>query len=225
MPAQTKELDLVDLTTSLFRVAGSLILIPITVLLMATASWSAEPNYARPGWYLGVGVGTGIPFLEDAIQGALGEAIGLNAGASVNARGGYRVTSWFAIEALYEGVYGSDIEILGMTTAAERTTHSFVANLKFIVPIWRVHPYLAIGPGAQYGIFNDHLPFDPVDLDLRRWDFMLRVALGIDAYITQNWLVNLELAPSMRFADYKNIPSKTTDNVLLTIGAGVQYRF
>ena len=28
-----------------------------------------------------------------------------------------------------------------------------------------------------------------------------------------------------RFADYGNVPSKVTDNVLLTIGAGVQYRF
>ena len=64
-----------------------------------------------------------------------------------------------------------------------------------------------------------------LDLDLRRWDFTLRFAFGIDAYITENWLVNLELAPSMRFADYGKIVSKTTDNVLLTIGAGVQYRW
>ncbi len=205
----------------------TLIAIPIAVLLMATTSWAADPapDYGRPGWYLGVGVGTGIAFLEDAIQGELGGAIDLNAGGSFNARGGYRLTSWLAVEALYEGVYGSNIELLGVATAAERTTHSFVANLKLILPIWRIHPYFMVGPGAQYGVFTAKGPFKVFDLDLRRWDFMLRTAFGIDAYITENWLVNLELAPSMRFADYGNIPSKTTDNVLLTIGAGVQYRF
>jgi len=171
------------------------------------------------------GLGTGIPFLENAIPGELGEVLALNAGASFAARGGYRANSWFAVEALYEGVYSSNVEILGMAKAATRTTHSFVANLKFILPTSRVHPYFMIGPGAQYGVFNARGPFDLLDLDLSRWDFMLRCAFGIDAYITENWLVNLELAPSMRFADYKNIPSKATDIVLLTIGVGVQYRF
>lgn len=54
---------------------------------------------------------------------------------------------------------------------------------------------------------------------------MLRTAIGLDGYITENWLLNLELAPSIRFADYSNIPSETTDNVTLTVGVGVQYRF
>jgi len=203
----------------------TLIAIPIAVLLMATTSWAADPapDYARPGWYLGVGVGTGIPFLEGFLPDEVSGVVEFNPGASFNARGGYRLTSWLAVEALYEGVYGSNIEVLGMATAARRTTHSFVANLKLILPTWRIHPYFMVGPGAQYAVFNDKTPFNR--LDLRRWDFTLRTAFGIDAYITENWLVNLELAPSMRFADYGNIPSKQTDNVLLTIGAGVQYRF
>ena len=45
---------------------------PVAVLLMATTSWATEPDdsrpdYSRPGWYLGVGLGTGIPFLDELI--------------------------------------------------------------------------------------------------------------------------------------------------------------
>ena len=35
---------------------------------------------------------------------------------------------------------------------------------------------------------------------------MLRIGLGLDTYITENWIVNLELAPSIRFSDY--LPSE-----------------
>ena len=58
-----------------------------------------------------------------------------------------------------------------------------------------------------------------------RWDFTLRVGVGLDAYITENWLINVELAPSIRFADYRDIPRETTDNVTLTVSGGIPYRF
>ena len=107
-------------------------------------------------------------------------------------------------------------------SAANLTTHSLTGNLKLILPTWRVHPYIMLAPGVQYGNFDGKGPYD--GLDTARWDFMLRTAIGIDTYITENWLVNLEVAPSIRFADYIN-PSETTDNVTLTFGLGVQYRW
>lgn len=122
---------------------------------------------------------------------------------------------------MYEGVYGTEVQVLGMG-AADLTTHSLTGNLKLILPTWRVQPYIMLAPGAQYGNFNGKGPLD--FLDTARWDFMLRTAIGIDTYITENWLVNLELAPSIRFADYVR-PSETTDNVTLTLGLGVQYRW
>ena len=206
---------------------------PIAVLLMAGTSWAADPapNYARSGWYLGVGGGVAFDFLEDAVADKTGGVVDLLAGGSFNARGGYRVTSWFALEIMYEGNYAMAVETLGVEIA-EFSAHSFVVNLKFIAPIWRIHPYLAFGPGVQYGNFNGEGmlpgPLPPLDLDTldtTRWDFTLRTAIGVDAYISENWLLNVELAPSIRFADYGNIPSKTTDNVTLTVSAGVQYRF
>ena len=202
----------------------SIIFVPIAALLLASTSWAEPPapDYGRPGWYAGVGGGAAWDFLDDAVSDATGTAVELGAGGSFNARGGYRATSWFAFEAMYEGAYGLNVKVLG-ADAADFDLHSFVGNFKFIVPTWRIHPYLAIGPGAQYGKFNGKGLFDP--LDTNRWDFMMRFGFGVDGYITENWLLNLELAPSIRFADYGKIPSETTDNVTLTLSAGIQYRF
>jgi opacity protein-like surface antigen len=202
----------------------SLIAVCIATLLTAGASWAEEPkpDFVRSGWYVGVGGGAAFDFLEDAIEDFTLGIVDISAAGSFNARGGYRVASWFAFEAMYEGAYGFETEILG-EKVAEFDTHSFVGNFKFIVPTWRVHPYIMVGPGAQYGNFDGKGVFD--FLDTTRWDFVLRTAIGIDGYITENWLLNLEVAPSIRFADYSNIPSQTTDNVSLTVGLGVQYRF
>jgi len=194
------------------------------MLLMAGASWAEDPkpDFGRSGWYVGVGGGAAIDFLEDAIEDVTGGIVDISAAGSFNARGGYRVTSWFAFEGMYEGMYGFETDILGVNIG-EANTHSIVGNFKFILPTWRVHPYIMVGPGAQYGNFDGKGIFN--FLDTSRWDFVLRTAFGIDGYITENWLVNLELAPSIRFADYSRIPSETTDNVSLTVGLGVQYRF
>jgi hypothetical protein len=198
--------------------------ISILMLLMPGSSEAEEPSpdFGRPGWYLGLGGGLGTDFLDDAVEDVTGGNVELSVGGSFNARGGYRVTSWFAFEIMYEGVYGTNIRVSGKD-AADFSTHSFVGNLKFILPTWRIHPYIMLGPGAQYGKFNGKGPIDR--LDTNRWDFTLRTAIGVDGYITENWLLNLELAPSVRFADYGDIPSEVTDNVTLTFGAGVQYRF
>ena len=201
------------------------IVAPIAALLIATTGWAEPPqkaDYGRPGWYVGVGAGGAWDFLEDAIDEATTGVVDLNGTGSFNARGGYRVTSWFALEAMYEGAYRYKTKVLGLD-AGDMSTHSFLANFKFILPTWRIHPYIMVGPGAQLGNYDGDGPFDY--LDTKRWDFVLRTALGVDGYITENWLLNLEAAPSIRFADYGDIPSEVTDNVSLTVSLGVQYRF
>jgi hypothetical protein len=202
----------------------SLVLIPVAALLMAGASWAqaSEPDFGRPGWFVGVGAGAGFDFFEKAIEDATGGEITSSPTGSFNARAGYRVTSWFAFEGLYEGVYRQPTNIAGVHVA-DLSLHSFVGNFKFIVPTWRIHPYISVGPGGQLGHFNGQGELN--NLDTSSFDFMLRLALGIDGYITENWLVNVEVAPSVSFNDWGNIPSSPIDNVTLTFGAGVQYRF
>ena len=146
-------------------------------------------------------------------------AVTSDVGGSANVRGGYRIWSWFALEAMYEGSYGVNTNLLGVKVA-NLDTHSLLANLKFIAPIWRIHPYFALGLGAQYG--NADFLVLP---DRSRWDPVLRFGLGVDGYITENWVANIELAPGIRFKDWGNLGGTSTDNVTLTLSAGVQYRF
>jgi hypothetical protein len=54
---------------------------------------------------------------------------------------------------------------------------------------------------------------------------VIRLALGLDLYLTEHWLLNSELAPSVRLTDWGDIPSELTDNVTLTLSFGAQYRF
>jgi opacity protein-like surface antigen len=200
----------------------SLIVVPIAALLLASTSW-AEPDFGRPGWYVGVGGGAAFGFLDEAIRDYTNGVVDTSNAGSFNARGGYRVASWFAFELMYEGAYGFETEVLGRK-AAETNAHGVIGNLKFIVPTWRIHPYIMVGPGGQYANFDGKgLLFD--QLDTTRWDFMLRLALGVDGYITENWLVNLEIAPAIRFADYAHVPTEITDTIGMTVGLGVQYRF
>ena len=152
----------------------SLILVPIAAMLVASTSWAEGSNYSRPGWYAGFGAGAGWDFLEEAVSDATGGAVEITPGGSFNARGGYRATSWFAIELMYEGVYSTGVEVLGANTA-NFDTHSFLGNLKFILPIWRIQPYFGLGPGAQFATFDGRGALDP--LDTTRWDFVLRVPL------------------------------------------------
>ena len=79
------------------------------------------------------------------------------------------------------------------------------------------------GPGllAPQATFDGSGVLEPFDTE--RWDLLLRV--GLDAYVTKNWLVNVELAPSVRFAEYGDILGTATDNVSLTFTGGVQYSF
>lgn len=198
-----------------------LILIPILALIFTNAAWADD--WARPGWYAGVGGGAGFNFFNKYIEENVPiPEVTIDGAGSFNAKAGYRVWSWFALEAMYEGVYDSQIKVLGQPLA-KLSTHSLLGNLKFIAPIKRFQPYLTIGPGAQYGQFRGDLILDP--LDTSRWDFTLRFGVGLDFYITENWVVDLELAPSVRFKDYSAIPSASTDNVTMTLNGGVQYRF
>jgi opacity protein-like surface antigen len=186
------------------------------------ASPAAAEDWGRRGWYAGLGAGTGSDFLDSVFEEATMGVVTVGTTGSFNARGGYRLLSWLALEAMYEGVYGIPISVAG-TNAASFDTHSFLANGRLILPIGRFHPYFILGLGAQYGVFDGRGSL--AGADLSRWDLGIRTGLGLDAYVTRNWLLNVELAPTIRVTDYGNIGSQITDNVSLTFSVGAQYRF
>jgi opacity protein-like surface antigen len=205
------------------------IAISIAALLMAGSAWAegSKADYGRSGWYVGAGGGVAWDFLSDFIEDETFGLVTSTAGGTANVRGGYRIWSWFALEAMYEGAYGVNTQLLG-DTLINFDTHAVLANLKFIVPIWRTHPYFALGFGAQYGnadFVEGVLGGVLVGLDTNRWDPMMRFGLGLDTYVTENWLVNVEIAPGIRFKDWDEIGGQATDNVTMTLSFGVQYRF
>jgi opacity protein-like surface antigen len=199
----------------------SLAAVALATLLLASASGAEEADFGRPGWYLGVGGGGSWDFVDDALQDATNGAIGITSAGTFNARGGYRLTSWFALEGMYEGIYGYETEVNGVKQG-NLDTHSLLVNLKLIVPTWRIQPYLVVGPGGQYGSFEGSGVLSA--LDTSRWDFVLRAGVGIDGYLTEHLLLNVELAPSIRFTDWIRA-TESTDNVAMTLSFGGQYRF
>ena len=203
------------------------VLAPILALFFASAASAGD--WTRPGWYAGVGIGAGFNFFDKFLEDEFG-FVTIDPAAAVNVRGGYRVWPWLALEGMYEATIESGIDIddvsLPVDASANLTTHSFLANLKLILPIKRFQPFITVGPGAQYGVFKANVnDFDLLKFEQSRWDFTLRVSAGLDFYITENWVVDLELAPSVRFKDYSDIPSAPTDNVTMTLTGGVLYRF
>lgn len=178
-------------------------------------------DYSRPGWYFGVGAGGASDFLDSAIEDAIGkDLIDVGSTGTFNARAGYRLYSWLALEAFYEGVYGLDIRVLDEKIAS-LTLHSLLANAKLILPIKRFQPYIPLGIGFQSGSFEDVA--DLFDTSLT--DFHFRTGVGLDFYLTEHWLLNGEIGAGVRVSAFSEIGSEPTDNVTMTYSVGVQYRY
>jgi opacity protein-like surface antigen len=196
--------------------------VAVAILLASVVGTEASADdFDRRGWYVGVGAGVGVDFLSDFIENATDGTVKINPTGTFNARGGYRTFSWLAFEAMYEGVYQMATELDGIEVS-RHSFHSILFNAKFIVPIWRIQPYLVLGAGPQQGSFDGKGVL--ATEHLARWDVAVRTGVGLDIYATRNWLINFELAPSIRFTDYI-LPTTSTDNVTLTFTGGVQYRF
>jgi opacity protein-like surface antigen len=213
-------------------------LLALVLLLPAAAlAGDDDKDFSRSGFYLGVGGAYGINFFEDMIEDAAekqGFEISLKDTGGVNARVGYRVASWFAVEGMYEwmdnfkievdGISGAPPELLGATV--DYRTHTFTVNAKFLIPTWRLHPYLYLGIGGQYYDLDATGEFAGAGLDFseKGWAFAGRPGLGLDIYITENILVNVEVAGVLATANPSTIPD-IGDMFYMTVGGGLQYRF
>ena len=213
-----------------------------TALLSASAladDDGDDDGFARPGWYLGIGGAAGVNFFEDEIEDAA-EKVGVNVDVKdtggINARGGYRVNSWFAVEGMYEWMDNFEVEVKSIDTGGEPlpvgttlfdyTTHTITANLKFVVPTWRFQPYLLLGVGAQHFDLDAPATVEASALDLSDsgWGFAGRPGLGLDIYITRNLLLNAEVAGVLATGNFSTIPS-IGDFFYLSAGGGLQWRF
>lgn len=201
----------------------------LTVLLgvVLAPGLALADDFDRSGLYVGVGGAYGYDFFKDAIQDVVPSGVGVdvNDTGGLNARLGYRLFSWIAFEAHYEWMdeFTTDVSIPNVgTTTLDYTTHSFSGNLKFLLPIWRIQPYISLGVGGQYYILDESTGLIGHETG---WAFLGRPAGGIDFYITKHWVVNAEAAGMLATTDINTVGQNVTDLFYVSVGGGIQYRF
>jgi opacity protein-like surface antigen len=208
-----------------------------------------DDPFDRPGFYAGIsGVYTYNFFdqsIEDFLEDELGEqgSVDIDDSAGLNARIGYRAASWFAAEIQYEWVETYDVNVSGDVGPGGSTLsgklydidgHTLTLNTKWIIPFWRIQPYLLLGAGGSfYDVGRGPLaaPLEAADEDIeieggKQSAFAGRAGLGIDFYVTQHIVISTEATAMVTTEDFEKPSEGAIDDLYyLSFGAGLQYRF
>jgi opacity protein-like surface antigen len=205
----------------------------------AQAAGPDDEGFGHTGFYFGVGGAAGLELFEDSLEDiANDEGVDLDIEQSwaINARAGYRLASWVALELMYEYLDSFQIDVDSVdvggppipvgTTLADYSTHTGTLNLKLIVPTWRIQPYLLLGAGGQYFDLEASPLVQGTELDFgdSGWAFAGRPGLGIDVYLTKHILLNAEASGVLSTSSPDTVPD-IGDLFYLSVGGGLQYRF
>ena len=111
--------------------------------------------------------------------------------------------------------------------------HTLTANTKWIVPVWRVQPYLLIGVGfsswdvdrGAVGTLLNSIPSTDIDIkNGNQTNLAGRAGLGLDLYVTENIVINAQgqaVLTTIKKPDLGDID----DLNYVGFSAGLQYRF
>ncbi len=191
---------------------GSLVATSLALLaLLAVPSARAddEPNYARPGFYVGGGATYGFNLLESSFDDVLFGNVDVGDTWGFNTRLGYRATSWFSAEAEYEYLNNFGVSVDGVHLADLRA-ETISANVRFTAPLRRFQPYLCLGAGATLFDLDDNvLPGPEVDHS----SFSGRIGVGLDVYATEHIAIGV----------FGGTTSSTLSYV--AVHAGIDYHF
>lgn len=209
--------------TSAFRLvtlAAIVTLAPIAIVA------DEDEGFAHPGFYLGVGGSYVTDTFENSVQDALADAgigvsIDVDESWGANAVVGYRLLPFLAIEAEYEWIDEFDIRGNG-TTVASLEAQSVTGNLKWIVPTWRIQPYLLTGLGATRWELEDDLGLGLSDT---RWDLAGRLGLGLDLYLTHHLLLTAGANAVLTDTSVDLLGHEIRPFFYVGGQAGLQYRF
>jgi opacity protein-like surface antigen len=198
----------------------------VLVVSLATDPARADDDgFGRSGPYLGVGASRSVDLVEPFLDGTpILQDIKISDSWGANARLGYRLTSWFAVEAEYEWLQPFNVSLASVhlgTLGAQSAT----ANFRFILPLSRFQPYFLLGAGAMFLKVED--PLNVLKLD--RSPFAGRVGLGLDVYLTQSLLANVGVEGVLTPAGLQLTTSSGTISEhglgTLTFQFGLGYRF
>jgi hypothetical protein len=217
-------------------------LVAIASLLFAfpaVAGSGKDESFSRPGWYIGPAVAGQFYLLQDDVEKKSAGLLTVSNTVGFNIRGGYRLLSWLALEGIYEYAPGFSLETAqsidlsvidpSLPNVSKGTElvgingNTLTGNVKLLLPIWRVHPYLNLGLGASFINIEDR--FDLVDES--RTALAGRLAFGGDIYITKNLLVFLEVSSLLTTFDVSDPTASQNLSLLyyLSPQGGLQWRF
>lgn len=201
----------------------------LSLMLLSTGPSTAD-DFDRRGAYLGVEGIYAVSLFQDDVNDAFGldDAVKLGDSAGLNARLGYRVFSWVALEAEYEWVDEMDLSYLGFHVGKFKS-NTITGNLKFIVPTWRLQPYLVLGAGVALWKIEGVLDI----VNQSSTGFAGRVGLGLDTYLTKNIVLSLEATGVLTTnkLDPSELPPEIGPDFSIShlyyvsFGAGLTYRF
>ena len=217
----------------------------LAALCLVPALAQAEPggpDFAHTGPYLGVGGTYAFHWFPDGIGGDFDDHVSgvsdsttrTDGSFGVNARAGWRFTSWLAGELEYEWLDGIETDIK-TPVGGEFTLESHVvtANAKLVYPGWgRFQPYAMLGAGVSIYEVEDasSAPSGASFLDDDGVGFAGRFGLGLDTYLTEHWLVNIEGGVVTTTTEIENSnpapPAGDLSGLFqVPIQVGIQYRF
>jgi hypothetical protein len=148
-----------------------------------------DPNL-RPGLYLGGGFTYAFPMFGKEVEVATARSLSVDSSIGANARLGYRITSWMAIEAQYEYVDGFTAKLKpGHQTAMDLRAQTVTGNVKLLVPASVLQPYLVLGGGGTLYDIKDRLG---LGFSGSHWGVTGKAGIGFDLYLSPNWVLYIE---------------------------------
>jgi opacity protein-like surface antigen len=189
----------------------------------------AAADVSRSGAYVGLGgVYAFHWFAGHAYDRDLGGTVGrvtTSGSPGLNARVGYRARPWLAAEVEYEWLEGFRNDVAGANVAT-LASHMLTLNGKLVYPGWgRLQPY-ALG-GVGFSIWKARDRSGPgAGLDATSAGLAGRIGLGVEAWLSEHWLLDLGLAIALSTAEIENSLGGDLDNLFyVPIQLGVRYRF
>lgn len=151
----------------------------------------SEPNFARSGWYLGVG-GVGASF--ESTDGELDDFFGVDhadadTGLGFNLRAGYRGHEHLAVEAAFELMDDTEFD-LSNAHSGKINTWTLMAITKPYLMTGRVQPFLLAGVGLMHAKVPNLEPGGP---SISATEFAVRFGGGVDFYLTEHVVVAIGL--------------------------------
>jgi opacity protein-like surface antigen len=192
----------------------------LVVALAAGTARADDEGYGRSGVYVGVGASRMLNLIEDVLEDEpILSQIQFDDTWGVNGRVGYRVTSWFAVEAEYEWLDKLDVTLGPLHSSLG--TQTATANFKLIGPFGRFQPYFLGGIGAVWFDLNRGL----LPLTIDSHGLAGRVGLGMDFYVTRNLLLNVGAEGVLTDTKADLGPYHASGLAFVNIQAGLGFRF